>query len=319
MPEVESTGVETTGVEMTGVETTGVETTDQGTTATRPGTAGRTGRTVPPSTAFVLGGGGVLGSAEVGMLRALLERGLVPDLVVGSSVGALNGAAVAADPTPAAVARLTEMWTQLQARDVFSGSVVGQLSNLVRHGTYLHANDGLRRLIDDAAHGARIEDLPVAFQCVAASIEKAGVHWFADGPVTEAVLASCAVPGLLPPVAIDGEHFVDGGLVRSVPVGRAVELGARRVFVLHVGRIERPLQVPRRPWEVAVVAFEISRRHQLNDDLTRIPEGVEVHILPTGSEPASALSVRYRRAGEVPARIAAAYRATVDYLDRIGA
>jgi NTE family protein len=295
------------------------DTAEQQTGASPSGVAARRGGAARPSTAFVLGGGGVLGSAEVGMLRALLERGLVPDLVVGSSVGALNGVAVAADPTPAAVERLTEVWTELQARDVFSGSVVGQLSNLVRHGTYLHANDGLRRLIDDAAHGARIEDLPVAFQCVAASIEKAGVHWFADGPVTEAVLASCAVPGLLPPVRIGGEHFVDGGLVRSVPVGRAIELGARRIFVLHVGRIERPLQVPRRPWEVAVVAFEISRRHQFNDDLTRIPEGVEVHILPTGSEPAATLSVRYRRAGEVPGRITAAYRATADYLDRIEA
>lgn len=273
---------------------------------------------VTTSTAFVLGGGGLLGAAEVGMLRALLERGVVPDLVVGSSVGALNGVAVAADPTPAAVDRLVDLWTQLHAGDVFSASVVGQVSNLVRHGTYLHDNVGLRRLIDETARGARIEDLPVVFQCVAASIEKADVHWFSAGPVVEAVLASCAVPGLLPPVVIDGEHFVDGGLVRSVPVGRAVELGARRVFVLQVGRIERPLRVPRRPWDVALVAFEISRRHQFHDDVSRVPAGVEVHILPTGREAAPAISVRYRSASEVPARIAAAYEATVAYLDGIG-
>jgi NTE family protein len=271
---------------------------------------------VTPTTAFVLGGGGVLGSAEVGMLRALLERGLVPDLVVGSSVGALNGVAVAADPTPAAVARLAEMWTKLQARDIFSGSVAGQIATLLHHGTYLHTNDGLRRMIDGLAHGARIEDLQVAFQCVAASIEKADVHWFSEGPVADAVLASCAVPGLLPPVAIDGDHYLDGGLVRSVPVGRAVELGARRVFVLQVGRIERPLQVPRRPWDVALVAFEIARRHQFHDDLSRVPQGVEVHLLPTGREPAPPLSVRYRRSVEVPARIEAAYLATAAYLER---
>ena len=259
----------------------------------------------------------MLGAAEVGMLQALLERGITPDLVVGSSVGALNGVAVAADPTAAAVERLCATWSQLHAKDIFTSSYVGQISNLVRHGTYLHRNDGLRKLIDEAAPGARIEDLPVAFQCVAASIETASAHWFSEGPVVDAVLASCAVPGLLAPVLIGGQHFMDGGLVRSVPVGRAVDLGARRVFVLHVGRIEQPLRVPRRPWDVALVAFEITRRHQLSDDLARVPEGVEIHILPTGSEAAPTLSVRYRSPAAVPQRIAAAHRATAAYLDRL--
>jgi NTE family protein len=269
------------------------------------------------TTAFVLGGGGVLGSAEVGMLHALLEAEVTPDMVLGSSVGALNGVAVAAEPTLAAVERLTETWTRLGARDVFSSSVVGQISNLVRHGTYLHGDGGLRTLIEQLAPGARIEDLPVAFECVAASIERAAAHWFSAGPVVDAVLASCAVPGLLPPVLVGGEHFMDGGLVCSLPMERAVQLGATRVFVLHVGRIERPLQVPQRPWDVALVAFEISRRHQFSDDLSRVPDGVEVHILPTGSQAAPLLSVRYRRPGAVPQRIAAAYQATASYLERV--
>ncbi len=260
-----------------------------------------------------------MGAAEVGMLRALLERRIVPDLIIGSSVGALNGMAVAADPTIAAVDRLTETWTRLQARDVFSGSVVGQITNLVRYGTHLHSNDGLRKLIDDVAPGACIEDLAVAFECVAASIEAGGAHWFSSGSVVDAVLASCAVPGLLPPVKLGDEHFVDGGLVRSVPVGRAVDLGSHRVFVLQVGRIERPLQAPRWPWDVALVAFEIARRHQFADDLASVPDGVAIHILPTGREDTPALSIRYRDAGAVAQRIDRAHRATVAYLDRVGA
>ena len=79
------------------------------------------------------------------------------------------------------------------------------------------------------------------FQCVAASIERAAAHWFCDGPIVPAVLASAAVPGLLPPVRIGDEHFFDGGLVHSIPVGRALAAGGRTVYVLHVGRIERPL------------------------------------------------------------------------------
>ena len=265
-------------------------------------------------TAFVLGGGGVLGAAEVGMLQALLERGIVPDLVVGSSVGALNGAFVAAEPTLATVARMADIWTGLSDTAVFGGSVLGQIGTLARHGTHLHANQRLRRLIDTELPGARIEQLPVAFECVAASIEAAAAHWFSAGPVADAVLASCAVPGLFPPVEIDGEHFLDGGLVRSVPVGRAVDLGARRIFVLHVGRLEQSLQVPKRPWEVAQVAFEISRRHRFEEDMAAIPDGVEVHLLPTGS-PARGMSVRYRKVADPVGRIAAAMRATSRYLD----
>lgn len=250
------------------------------------------------------------------MLRALLERQIRPDLIVGSSVGALNGLAVAASPGLEAVAQLTRTWTSLQARDVFSSSVVGQISNLVRHGTHLHDNGPLRRLIEESASGRRIEQLAVPFHCVAACIEQASAHWFDSGPVVEAVLASCAVPGLLPPVAIGQRHYMDGGLVASVPVGRAVELGATRIFVLHVGRLERPLSNPARPWDVALVAFEIARRHQFADDMARLPDGVEVYVLPTGDPPPT-VSIRYRTPSSVSRRIDAAHEASSRYLDRI--
>ena len=270
-----------------------------------------------PGTAFVLGGGGVLGAAEVGMLEALLGRGIRPDLVVGSSVGALNGAFVAADPSFTTVARMAEVWNGLSGRGVFGGAVLDQLTTLARHGTHLHDNARLRALVDAELPGARIEDLAVRYECVAACIERSAAHWFSSGPLADAVLASCAVPGLLPPVEIGGLHFLDGGLVRSVPVGRAVELGARRVFVLHVGRIEQPLRAPTRPWEVAQVAFEISRRHSFEEELARTPDGVEVHVLPAGSQ-APTLRVRYRSTGGVAARISAAREATSRYLDQNG-
>ena len=266
-------------------------------------------------TAFVLGGGGVLGSAEVGMLQALIERGVTPDLIIGSSIGALNGAVMAALPGTVAVRRLAETWGELQSRSVFSASLFGQVSNLVRHGTFLHSNEALRGLIGAAVTAPNIEDLGVKFQCVAASIERAGAHWFDSGPVVDAVLASCAVPGLLPPVRIGDEHFLDGGLVASVPVGRAVELGASRIFVLHVGRLEQPLRPPRRPWEVALVAFEIARRHQFVDDLARV-RGIETHVLPTGGG-VRPISIRYRDLSAVARRIEVAYQATSAYLDAL--
>ncbi len=158
------------------------------------------------------------------------------------------------------------------------------------------------------------------FQCVAASIERASEHWFSEGPVVEALLASSAVPGLLPPAEVGGEHYLDGGLVHSIPLGRAVALGARTVFVLQVGRIERPLQPPRRPWEVAAVAFEIARRHRFAAELAAVPDDVEVHVLPTGDpDPpryADPSTLRYRDASRVPRRIEQARAASVEYLAR---
>jgi NTE family protein len=270
-------------------------------------------------TAFVLGGGGVLGAAEVGMLQALLEHGVRPDLVVGTSVGAVNGALVAADPTPGAVDRLRGVWEELASRRVFAGSVLSRVGTLVRTRTHLHPREPLRDLLEAFLPVRTFAGLRVPFQCVAASIERAAEHWFTDGDLVDAVLASCAVPGLLPPVEVDGEHYLDGGLVHSIPVGRAVALGADTVYVLHVGRIDRPLRPPARPWEVATVAFEIARRHRFAADLAALPPGVTVHVLPAGDPaPPGAGNLRYRDFSGVSARIDQAYVATRDHLHRSG-
>jgi NTE family protein len=262
---------------------------------------------------FVLGGGGVLGATQVGMLRALLESGRQPDLVLGTSVGALNGAAVAADPSLTGVDSLAEIWTTLSDAGVFAGSFFSQASTLARHRTHLHSNEPLRRLM--ANHLPKlIEDLTVPFQCVATSIERAAAHWFTSGPLADAVLASCAVPGLLPPVELDGEHYLDGGLVHSIPVGRALALGAQEIYVLNVGRIEKPLAPPKAPWDVALVAFEVARRHRFVEEMATVPDTVRVRVLPTGEESIPFASMRYRRAAEVTARIERGYQAAAEYL-----
>ena len=196
------------------------------------------------TTAFVLGGGGLLGACEVGMLRALADAGITPDLVVGTSVGAINGAFVAADPAGSA-ARLTELWGSEAVEEAFSENIWGRAVRLARSGTHLHAIEPLQQMLGKMLPAADFTDLALPFQCVAASIEQASARWFSSGPLVPAILASCAVPGLLPPVPIGDEHCFDGGLVDSIPVGRAVTLGATTVYVLQVGRIESPLRVPR--------------------------------------------------------------------------
>jgi NTE family protein len=278
------------------------------------------GRRVPATgagVAYVLGGGGRLGAAEVGMLRALSEAGVRPDLVLGTSIGAINGMAVASDPTAAGVGHLRELWSRVDHTGVFGGSVVDRLRHLARTRTSLHSNEPLRHLLARAVPEERIEDLAVPFQCVAACIETATAHWFTDGPLVEAVLASCAVPGLLPAVRVGQRHYLDGGIVDSVPVRRALDLGAAEIYVLQVGRIEQPLRAPTRPHEVAMVAFEIARRRSFAQAMADLPAGVRVHVLPTGGTGPrfnDLRQLRYRDFSDIDVRIDAAHRATADYL-----
>jgi NTE family protein len=271
--------------------------------------------------AFVLGGGGVLGAHEVGMLRALAERSISPDFIVGTSIGAVNGAFFAADPTLAGVERLAELWLSANHVERDMGTTLRRLSTLARTGTHLESLDKVRSLLSEALPVQNVEQLRLPFQCVAASIERASEHWFQTGPLADVLLASCAVPGILPPVRIGDEHFIDGGIVNSVPVSRAVALGATRIYVLQVGRLEQPLRPPRRPWEVGLVAFEIARRHRFAHDLNSLPSGVQLDVLPTGGTVAPtyddvSAQLRVRRlARTVERQIDGAYQASMRYLE----
>jgi NTE family protein len=273
-----------------------------------------------PRVAFVLGGGGILGAHEVGMLRALAERDVRPDLILGTSVGAINGAVFAADPTPVGVERLAGLWADMKLSEMTAGGVLRRVSTLARSGTHLEPLEVARARLVEALPVERIEDLAVPYQCVAASIERAAEHWFTSGDLADAVLASCAVPGILPPVRIGDEHFIDGGIVNSIPVARAVGLGAGTIYVLQVGRLEKPLEPPRWPWEVGLVAFEVARRHRFAYDLQSLPDDVQLHVLPTGGSAAPAYNdipgqLRIRRATRtVKQQIDTAYEATLEYL-----
>ncbi len=268
-------------------------------------------------TAFVLGGGGLLGAVEVGMLRALFEHEVKPDLVLGTSVGALNGLVVASDPSIAVIDRLLDLWRSVgESNEVYSDGTWRQVSRAMRTGTHLHSAKPLRERLEQEFGGVTFADLDVEFQCCAASIERAAEHWFTEGQVVPAVMASAAVPGLLPPARVGGEHYLDGGIVNSIPLARAVQLGADRVFVLQVGRIDRPLKAPRKPWEVARVSFEIARRHRFVRELAELPEGVAAHVLPAAGSTRDDSAFAYRDTSQVARRIESAYDASRAYLEQ---
>jgi NTE family protein len=269
------------------------------------------------TTAFVLGGGGRWGAVEVGMLKALEEKGIRPDLILGTSIGAFNGSVVAAQPGIDGVDRLVQIWKEIAASDLFSGGSYDRFKAVATLQPAMHGSAALRAMLEQV-HDAdsRIEDLVIPFQCVAASIERAAEHWFTEGPLIDALLATSAVPLLFPPIEINEEHFYDGGLVNSVPLRRAVKLRADVVYVLQVGRVEAPLRPPDRLYEAALISFEIARRHTFATAMQEIPDDVDVHLLPSGNPVMfdDWRQLRWRDTGSTEELMEGAYEASTSYL-----
>ena len=229
------------------------------------------------------------------MLRALAEAGIRPDLVLGTSVGAINRALVAADPV-AGAARLTRMWQGEELRLAFSERLWGRAVRLVRSGTHLHSLEPLRRMLASLLPGPGFSDLSLPFHCVAASSSRpprAGSRPDRWCPRSwPRARAGAAAAGR------DRRRRTTSTAAWSTRSrsGRAVALGATTVYVLQVGRIESPLAVPRRPWEVGLVAFEIARRHRFHEEMSALPR------LGPRARPAHRGRSGHARPGPVPLR-----------------
>ncbi len=234
-------------------------------------------RALPRPVAVVVGGGGVLGAAQVGVGYALEQRGFVPDLIVGTSVGALNGAIAAAHPGEAAP-WLDRAWTQARRREVFPLGFLPSRASIF-------ADRGLRRLIAQAGLPPRIEQLEIPFTAVAMDLATGAQVLLDHGDLESALLASAAIPGVLPPVVRDGRTLVDGGVVAYVPVRAALQAGAASVLVLSVGPETWPLRPDtprRRAGAVAARAGMLMFHHQIERDLREVSRSIPTVVLPTG-------------------------------------
>ncbi|MFN8051290.1 MAG: patatin-like phospholipase family protein [Acidimicrobiales bacterium] len=271
-----------------------------------------------PRTAVVLGGGGNLGAIQVGQLRALAERGIEPDVVVGCSVGALNGAAFAADPTMDGVRRLEDIWRALadQPDSLMPGSWIPSPLLLVRKGAALNSNDGLRSTVEQFLGGRNeFEELAVPFQCVATDVDAGAEAWFSTGGLVEPILASAALPAVYPMVTIDDRRYLDGGVLNNVPINRAIDLGARKIFVGHVGLHGRPTPAVRRPADAALIAYWIARNGRFSRDLVNLPRDVEAVVLPPGERP----ELRFDDFSRTEELMEQGYAHAVEYLDQLDA
>lgn len=270
-------------------------------------------RRTQPRTAFVLGGGGNLGAIQVGMLRAAFERGYVPDVIVGCSVGAINAVATSADPSAAGAARLQDLWSSIPEEAILPQ---GRLSSLrmLHRGRSLQTNDGLRRLLERNLAFRTFEEAPVPVHVVATSLRTGRERWFSSGQVVPAILASAALPAVFPPVEMDGDLLIDGAVVDNVPIGKAVQLGAERVVVFHVGNFDRARPAPKRPIDVLVQSFSIARNHRFLREIASPPPGVELIVLP-GVDPGN---IRYDDFRHTRRLIQRGYDASAHFFDTSG-
>ncbi|MER5183691.1 patatin-like phospholipase family protein [Streptomyces sp. NPDC002896] len=236
-------------------------------------------RALPRPVAVVVGAGGVLGAAHVGVGYALEQRGFVPDMIIGTSVGALNGAIAAAHPDRAAP-WLDHVWTQLRRREVYP---LGYLSSRAS----LFTDRGLRRLIARAGLPSRIEQLAVPFTAVAMDLVTGAPALLDHGDLESALLASAAIPGMLPPVDREGQTLVDGGVIAYVPVLAAQQAGAASVVVVSTGPESSPLRPTnprRRARAIAARAGLLLLHHQIERDLQEVSKHIPTVVLPTGIE-----------------------------------
>jgi len=174
--------------------------------------------------ALALGGGGARGWAHIGILRALSKAGLDPDIVVGTSIGAIVGGHYAAGRLD----RLEDFAQSLTRRRVFS------FLDLSVSGSGLIAGQRLFDRFDDHLKGLTIEELPVRFAAIATDLANGHEIWLRRGSVTDAVRASSAIPGIVRPVSLNGRWLIDGCLVNPIPVSVCRALGARTVVAVNL-------------------------------------------------------------------------------------
>jgi NTE family protein len=230
-------------------------------------------------TAFVFAGGGSLGAVQVGMMLSLVRRGVRADMVVGSSVGALNGAYYAGDPTVEGVTKLADIWRGLTRRDVFPINW-RTLLHFLRRRDFLIPHDGIRKLIDDYLPFRNLEDAKLPVHIVTTDVITGDSVVLSDGPAADAIVASTAIPGAFEPIHYRDHYLADGALSANTPVRIAVKKGARRLIILPTGHICATDQPPVGAVANALHALTLLTSRQLVNDLENLDPAIHYFVVP---------------------------------------
>jgi NTE family protein len=230
-------------------------------------------------TAFVFAGGGSFGAIQVGMLQSLAAHGIAADMVVGSSVGALNGAFYAGDPSLKGVQRLADIWRGLKRHDVFPMTWRTLLGFLWRRD-FLITHDGIRKLIDDHIPYRRLEQALLPVHVVTTDIISGNSIVLSEGPTSEAIVASTAIPGAFSPIHYKGYYLADGAISSNTPIRVAVAKGARRLIILPTGHACANNAPPVGAVANALHALTLLIARQLVSELESLGPDVEYYVVP---------------------------------------
>ena len=234
----------------------------------------------PVTTALVLAGGGSFGAVQVGMLKALAAAGITADMVVGSSVGAINGAYYAGAPTPAGMNRLDRLWRGIRRSDIFPVNL-RTLAGFVRRRDFLASSQGIRALVEKHLPYRNLEDAEIPIHVIATDVLSGSPAVLSRGSVADALAASSAIPVAFAPVAVDGRYLIDGAVTSNTPVRVAVGLGARRLIVLPTGfacNLEAP---PESAMASALHALTLLIARQLVFEIEGLPGDIDYAIVPS--------------------------------------
>ena len=232
------------------------------------------------TTAFVLSGGASLGAVQVGMLLGLAEAQITPDLIIGTSVGAVNGGWVASGPDVARIEALADVWRSLSRNDVFPTRPILGLMGFLGQRRNLVPDTGLRRLLSHHLGFSRLQDAPIPLHVVATDALSGQDMLLSSGDAIDAIVASAAIPAVFPPVNIDGRDLIDGGVVNNNPLSHAVALGADRAWVLPTGYSCGLPQLPRGALSIALHAVTVAINTHLAVDVARFEQALDVRVIP---------------------------------------
>lgn len=233
----------------------------------------------PVKTAFVFAGGGSFGAIQVGMLQSLAAHGIVADMVVGSSVGALNGAFYAGDPTLGGVERLATIWRGLQRRDVFPISWRTVLGFLWRRD-FLIPHDGIRKLIEDHIPYRNLQDAKLPVHIVTTDIISGDSIVLSEGSTAEAIVASTAIPGAFSPIHYKDYYLADGAISSNTPIRVAVKKGAKRLIILPTGHACAAQAPPVGAVANALHALTLLISRQLVSELEGLGPDIHYFVVP---------------------------------------
>jgi NTE family protein len=216
------------------------------------------------------------------MLHALYEHGIEPDLLVGTSAGAINAAFIASRPqTPATAMQLGRIWRGLHREDVFPVSLSALIGGVCGRRDHLVPDHGLRRLVHRYIEFDDLADPPIPLHVVTFDVTEGRELLLSSGPAVDAVAAAASIPGVFPPVRIGDRQLIDGGVVNNTPISHAVELGAERVYVLPTQEpTARPVHIVHGALDAAVYGLGLLVGSRLKADIARYSSEAELIVLP---------------------------------------